>query len=65
VSSEVKLSINVDGGARELARDLLARAELSEAAVAELRAKLESANVRIATADEELRAARKTVEETA
>ena len=65
VSSEVKLSINVDGGARELARDLLARAELSESAVAELRAKLESANVRIATADEELRAARKTVEETA
>ena len=65
-ASEVKLSINVvDGASRERVSDLLARAELAESAVAELRAKLESANVRVANAEDELRAARKTVEETA
>ena len=64
--SEVRLSINVvDGASREREDDLLARAELAESAVAELRAKLESANVRVAAAEDELRAARKTVEETA
>ena len=65
-ASEVRLSINVvDGASRERVSDLLARAELAESAVAELRAKLESANVRVANAEDELRAARKTVEETA
>jgi len=61
--SEVRLSINVvDGASREREDDLLARAELAESAVAELRAKLESANVRVAAAEDELRSARKTVE---
>ena len=64
--SEVRLSINVvDVASREREDHLLARAELAESAVAELRAKLESANVRVAAAEDELRAARKTVEETA
>ena len=64
--SEVRLSINVvDVASHEREDHLLARAELAESAVAELRAKLESANVRVAAAEDELRAARKTVEETA
>ena len=52
--SEARLSINVvDVASHEREDHLLARAELAESAVAELRAKLESANVRVAAAEDE------------